>query len=435
MNDPNGVAWRGGWCHLFYQHNPGGDTWADMHWGHARSRDLVHWEHRPIALRPQRDAGEGHCYSGCLARTRAGAGRILYTSVPADPADPVTQVLATPADDAWDRWTQHVEAPFLTLATHDGPAFDRDWRDPFVFKHAGRTFLILGATLGDEAVVPLYEEVDGALEQWTYRGILLREPRSRTHFFECPSVVRHEDRWALIVCPCREVEWHAGTLDLDRGTFNVEQRGSFDDSDHYYAAHAAVAPDGRSLVFGWAQKFPTGRGWNGCLGAPRRTWIDDSGALCSEPIPELAELRGDPTRLAAAELGSAALALPLPDDAMAEGELELALPADGGAKLEIAGVTVVVTATGASFNGRPPVPLAGGDRVRLRWLLDRSLLELFVGDRAAFTRVVDFPVASPARLVAVGGGAHLRGGTLWPLAPANAPRPAADRTREKPLPA
>lgn len=62
MNDPNGIIHHQGWWHAFYQHNPGGDQWGDMHWGHARSRDLIHWEHLPIALRPQLAADELHCY-------------------------------------------------------------------------------------------------------------------------------------------------------------------------------------------------------------------------------------------------------------------------------------------------------------------------------------------------------------------------------------
>ena len=161
MNDPNGGCWHDGWWHVFYQHNPDGEEWTNMHWGHARSRDLVHWEHLALALLPQLGADEKTCCSGCLAFAADGRPYILYTSSKTDPAAALTQVLATPNDSEWRTWTQHVAEPFLALPTHDGPAFEGSWRDPFVFRTAGRTFLILGAALGDEAVVALYENSSG----------------------------------------------------------------------------------------------------------------------------------------------------------------------------------------------------------------------------------------------------------------------------------
>jgi hypothetical protein len=80
MNDPNGPLWFNGWYHIFYRHKPFGDTWADMHWGHARSRDLVNWEHLPIALAPANELGETHCFSGCAVLNN-GVPAIVYTSV------------------------------------------------------------------------------------------------------------------------------------------------------------------------------------------------------------------------------------------------------------------------------------------------------------------------------------------------------------------
>ena len=107
MNDPNAPIYHGGWYHLFYQFNPYGDEWGNMHWGHARSRDLVHWEHLPIALAPSYEAGEEHVFSGCAAVNGQGEPLLLYTSVKAGTRDqraPNEQSAARPLDAAWLTW-------------------------------------------------------------------------------------------------------------------------------------------------------------------------------------------------------------------------------------------------------------------------------------------------------------------------------------------
>ncbi len=80
-NDPNGTIFYRGWHHLFYQYNPYGSLWGNMHWGHARSRDLVNWEHLPIAIGPSKDKGEDHIFSGAAILAKDGKPRVFYTSI------------------------------------------------------------------------------------------------------------------------------------------------------------------------------------------------------------------------------------------------------------------------------------------------------------------------------------------------------------------
>lgn len=415
MNDPNGTLWHDGWYHAFYQHNPGADAWGDLHWGHARSRDLVQWEHLPLALFPRHAHGELHCYSGCAARDAGGTPRILYTSVPPGSERAATQVLASPADAGLLAWTQDVAAPVLDLATQEGPRFDRDWRDPYVFHAEGRTFLVLGATVGDEAAVALYENPEGDLRTWRYRGLLHRGPRSATPFCECPNFFPLDGKWVLLVSPCREVEWHVGTFDAATGAFRAERHGRVDASDHYYATQTIVDPAGRTILLGWARKFPEGRGWNGCLAAPRRAWLDAAGHFCTEPVTELAALRTSVVRLGEQQLGAQPLQFDLPGDASHEAELTFTRAAAATVRVEFAGTVVTVGPEGVRFEAGQPVPLAAGAPVRLRWMLDRSLVEGFVNGRASWTRVVPFPPPGFARVSAVGGSATLLAAQLHAL--------------------
>ncbi len=111
MNDPNGLVFHNGHYHVFYQHNPYGDGWGNMHWGHFRSKDLVDWEHQPIALWPSKSRGEEHVFSGSATKTADGKLMLFYTSIGKRNPE---QWAAVPEGDDLVRWKKHSQNPLLT---------------------------------------------------------------------------------------------------------------------------------------------------------------------------------------------------------------------------------------------------------------------------------------------------------------------------------
>lgn len=164
MNDPNGLVWYQGEWHLFYQYNPEGAQWGNMSWGHAVSRDLLHWEELPLAIPRSEDE---HIFSGSIVvdeRNTAGFGRpgapamvAVYTSW-----YPATGIQAQSLAYSTDRgrtWTKYAGNPVLDLGS-------REFRDPKVFwdVKAGRwTMAVVRAT---EHKVSFYGSAD--LRSWTH---------------------------------------------------------------------------------------------------------------------------------------------------------------------------------------------------------------------------------------------------------------------------
>src|ERR1044072_45025 len=122
MNDPNGPIYSGGRDHVFYQFNPYGARWGNMHRGHSRSRDLVNWEDLPVALWPSKSKGEEHVYSGSCFPGPDGP-IAFYTSIGA--SRPSEQWAAIPEDKDLLKWRKAPLNPILKSAL-------KEWRDPFV---------------------------------------------------------------------------------------------------------------------------------------------------------------------------------------------------------------------------------------------------------------------------------------------------------------
>lgn len=196
MNDPNGLVYKDGEYHLYYQYNPYGSMWGNMHWGHSVSRDLVHWEPQPLAI--GRDT-MGHIFSGCAVVDRngdAGFGRDALIAFYTSASDRQVQCMAYSTDNG-RTFTKYEGNPVLT--PFDGL---RDFRDPKVFWYepAQRWYMIVSA----DRQMRFYSSRD--MKQWKYVSAFGDGYGAQPSMFECPDFVElpvdgdeNNRKWVMIV--------------------------------------------------------------------------------------------------------------------------------------------------------------------------------------------------------------------------------------------
>jgi beta-fructofuranosidase len=429
MNDPNGTIYSGGYFHLFYQFNPFGDSWDHMHWGHARSRDLVSWEYLPIALAPDKSVGEEHCFSGCVAMREDGAPELFYTSVHyASEGRPNCQRAAL-GDADFIRWERLAE-PALELDSIPGLKLKGDWRDPYVFESAGSRYMILSAVTEDDVPVVLLFEAGAAksLDGWEYKGILASFARGG-QLFECPNFFSLRGAWVLLGSPFEPVRYFIGSFDEERGKFITMMRGLVDQSSEYYATNTAISPSGETYLFAWIRAFPKGHGWNGCLALPRVLDIDDEGLLLRSPARELEALRRDRRGLADCERGERSIRFPSSALPASETRIEIELVEGSTFSLDaaLAGggrVSLISLDEGAMLRSLGTATgIAGLARerprnVEIRAFIDRSVLEVFVDHgRVCMSHMIESLCSVEALELSWDASASLALFESWRMAP------------------
>lgn len=297
MNDPNGVCWFQGYYHLFYQYNPNGSEWGNIHWGHAVSRDCIRWKHLPIALFPSRDAGEIHCFSGCVS-VDENQPVLYYTSVGEeeegrDCHDGAQQWCAV-STDGMITWKKYENNPILTKDMH-GQIKVRDWRDPFVWREKDGWYMVLGAETDGRAGVLLYRSEDRF--DWKFVKVLIRSEREEERIWECPNYFKLGDKAVLAVSPNAAPRYIYGREE-EGHVFVPEGDGVLDHSgwDGFYAPNSFEDCHGRRIMIGWLTE--NGRGelkvpeWSGIQSLPRQLTMEPDGLhMC--PIEEVASLRGN----------------------------------------------------------------------------------------------------------------------------------------------
>jgi beta-fructofuranosidase len=290
MNDPNGPIFYKGEYHLFYQHNPYGEQWGTIHWGHAKSKDLVYWEHLPIALAPTHELGEEHCFSGCCVNSN-GIPSIIYTSIGHErlSSSGAEQWMATSSDNMIT-WQKSPNNPIMTLDIH-GDLDIREWRDPYIWKEDIYWYMILGGHIHNSraGIVLLYRSKD--LIQWEYLHPLCTGAKNNKltgKNWECPNFFPLKDKHILIISPHKRVIYNIGTYknhEFIPGIWRILDHGRV-----FYAPNTMVDKSSRIIMWAWIQGGGTG-GWNGCLTLPRIISLGKDGKLEFTPPPELQKLR------------------------------------------------------------------------------------------------------------------------------------------------
>lgn len=255
INDPNGCIFFEGKYHLFYQHNPYAPVWGAMHWGHAVSKDLVHWEHLPIALAPSEpydDHPEGGVFSGS-AVYHEGVLSVFYTGTTNYGAGFVqTQCLAE-SRDGGVTFEKYSGNPVINELPPDASP---DFRDPKVLRVEDMWYMIIGSSEGSGAwhggdgCVQMYRS--GDLKNWSYCGVIARSNGKLGSMWECPDLFRLGEKWVLIfspmLCGARKTVYQVGEMDFDNVRFTCESQVKIDWGCEYYAPQSLRDQQERAIL-------------------------------------------------------------------------------------------------------------------------------------------------------------------------------------------
>jgi len=317
MGDPNGGIYHDGWHHIFYGLQPFSSSPGGWYWAHARSRDLLHWQHMKPGLTPAFKLGLSHVGSGSTIVNGNGRPLAFYSTS----KDGSMKFWQAQFSSDLNEWKHEVSHPVLTLEHQGLPEFEKSWRDPFVFRAEGRTFLIACADLYEEdyVPVPIFESKNIELTSWEYKGILFKYPKHKLRNLEVPELRPLGDKWLLLAssdAPVDRCVYFIGDFDLNRLKFIPDSEGILDYSGHYYAQE--TIPDDRGNLYlmawipGWDRDWlpiymneplkNSSPAWNGCFAIPRRLTFADDGSLIQQPVEIMNQLRMDHIKMGPMEL-------------------------------------------------------------------------------------------------------------------------------------
>jgi fructan beta-fructosidase len=310
MNDPNGMVYYKGVYHLFYQYYPEDIVWGPMHWGHATSKDLVTWEHKPIALFPDE---HGLIFSGSAVvdfENTSGFGTKenpplvaiftyhLMAGEKAGRKDFQTQGIAYSLDNG-DTWTKYEGNPVI------GNKDIKDFRDPKVFWDTKKNQWIMSLVAGDH--LQLWGSPD--LKSWMKLSEFGKDKGAHGGVWECPDLFpvkvegSDEEKWVLLISMNpgapnggSGTQYFVGNFDGEKFTTDQTDIKWLDwGTDNYAGVTYSNAPNGELIFIGWmsnwayARDTPTEK-WRSAMTVPRNLSlrkIGDGYSLINYPVKNL----------------------------------------------------------------------------------------------------------------------------------------------------
>lgn len=448
MNDPNGMVYKDGEYHLFYQYNPYGSRWGNMNWGHAISRDLVSWEHMPVAISPD---GLGTIFSGSAVVDKdntAGFGANAIVAFYTQASARQMQSIAYSTDNG-RTFKKYAGNPVLTGDV-------ADFRDPKVSWHEGTHKWILTLAVGQE--IRFYSSPN--LKDWTYESNFGEGQGNHGGVWECPDLFElpvagtSQKKWVLIVninpggpFGGSATQYFVGSFDGHKFVNESPKATKWMDfgKDHYATVTWSNAPQNRVIALAWmsnwqyANEVPTIQ-YRSSNSVPRdlRLFVKDGETyLQSAPSPELLALRKDKVMSKSFSVGKAYTIDQLMSDNKGtyeitmtvrqkkQGNLSMRLMNEQGEEIEYSldmakrELTCIRDKSGVTGFSKdfitPTVTQVDGGDLQLRFLVDRSSVEAFVNDgRFVMTNLV-FPHTPYNKVMfsATGGSVSVKNFTVY----------------------
>ena len=304
INDPNGLIHFKGLTHVFFQWNPHNNDHTYKAWGHAVTKDLVHFDYLEPALLPEEDYEKNGCYSGS-AIEHEGLLYLFYTGnlKDAEGNRESSQCVAVSEDGFYFE----KKGPVIK----EIPGYTAHVRDPKIFKENDTFYMVLGAQRVDlTGDTILFKSSD--LFNWTFVGSLIDEKLDFGYMWECPDLIHFNEKSAFIFSPqglepngekYRNI-YQTGYLtgDFQDETFRPDDL-SFREMDlgfEFYAPQSFDYKDGRTLLLGWMgimdpdleKSLPTiENNWAHHLTLFRELSLNESGNLIQKPVRELEAYR------------------------------------------------------------------------------------------------------------------------------------------------